>query len=198
MLGTKRQIVTPKNTMFAKCDKRLEHVLDAWMAKSGATVGDYVTSNGKYELHMPNTCRYFTVALNKPLSRKGQISLRFTDEAAYWHVMGMVNSSFAYWYWRIYDGGITYPVGLFLRMPVFTRALSRKDVAFCREIGLEMIEKSDSFVISKANVGVQENVKFPRRYRDVINRRYLDILGIADNETVFDIVHSNMALEINV
>ena len=198
LLGTKRQLVTPKAKMFAKCDRRLEHVFDAWMAKSNATVGDYVTQRGRYELHMPNTCRYFTVALDKPLSRKGQISLRFSDEAAYWHVMSMVNSSFAYWYWRLYDGGITYPTGLFLQMPVFTEALPREDVEFCRKIGLEMIGKSDSFVITKANVGVQENVKFPRRYRDGINRRYLDVLGIADDEKIFDIVHSNMALEINV
>ena len=78
LLGTKRQLVTPKAKMFAKCDRRLEHVFDAWMAKSNATVGDYVTQRGRYELHMPNTCRYFTVALDKPLSRKGQISLRFS------------------------------------------------------------------------------------------------------------------------
>lgn len=196
-IGRERQLVTPTKTMFAKCDRRLEHILHAWTDKSNATVKDLVAKDGAWTLNVPNTCRYFTVAVDNPLSRKGQMSIRLSDEDAYWYVMGMVNSSFAYWHWRLYDGGITYPSGLFLQMPVFMDALSQEDMDFCRETGREMMDCAQSFVVRKANVGVQENVKFPRTYRDRLNRRFLDALGIKDDESIFDIIHSNMALEEN-
>lgn len=196
-IGRERQLVTPTKTMFAKCDRRLEHILHAWSDKSNATVKDLVAKDGTWTLNVPSTCRYFTVAVDRPLSRKGQMSIRLSDEDTYWYVMGMVNSSFAYWHWRLYDGGITYPSGLFLRMPVFMDALSQEDLRFCRETGREMMDCAGSFVVRKANVGVQENVKFPRTYRDRLNRRFLDALGMNDDESVFDIIHSNMALEEN-
>lgn len=197
LVGRRRQTVTPARTMFAKCDRRLEHVLEAWENKSRMTVGDLVSESGSYSLYVPNSCRYFTTAVDAPLSRKGQMSLRFHDEDAFWYVMAMVNSSFAYWHWRLYDGGITYPSGLLMRMPVFMDSLSRVDLDFCRETGREMMEAARSFVVVKANVGMQENVKFPRTYRDRLNRRLLDALGVDDGESVFDIVHANTALEVN-
>jgi hypothetical protein len=112
--------------------------------------------------------------------------------------MSMVNSSFAYWFWRLYDGGITYPLGLVLKMPLFYDSLSVEDKMFFRDVGREMVDKANDFIVTKTNVGIQENIKFPRMYRDRLNRRLLDVIGVADNEKIFDIVHSNMALEVNV
>lgn len=196
-VGRRRQTVTPARTMFAKCDRRLEHILEAWEGKSRMTLGNLVSENGAYSLYVPNSCRYFTTAVDVPLSRKGQMSLRFRDEDAFRYVMAMVNSSFAYWHWRLYDGGITYPSGLLMRMPVFMDSLSRDDLDFCRRIGREMMDAARSFVVVKANVGMQENVKFPQTYRDRLNRRLLDALGVDDDVSVFDIVHSNTALEVS-
>jgi hypothetical protein len=47
-------------------------------------------------------------------------------------------------------------------------------------------------------MGTQENIKFPKKYRDMINTRFLDIIGINEDSKLFDIIHSNMALEVNV
>ncbi len=196
-VGRRRQTVTPARPMFAKCDRRLEYILEAWDGKSHANLGDFVSEDGTHRLYVPNSCRYYTTAVDVPLSRKGQMTLRFRDEDAFWYAMAMVNSSFAYWHWRLYDGGITYPSGLLMRMPVFMDALSREDLDFFRKIGREMMETAKSFAVVKANVGMQENVKFPRTCRDRLNRRLLDSLGISDDESVFDIVHSNTALEVN-
>lgn len=198
MLGTCRQTVSPGHPMFAKCDKRLEAIHQAWVQKSNSRIGLHISNVGKHELFMPNTCRYFTVATNEPLSRKGQITLRFLDADAYWYVFCLINSSFAYWHWRMYDGGITYPRGLLLNMPSFFESLTASDRQFCREISREMIERRAEFVVRKSNVGVQENVKYPRDFRDRINRRFLRILGVNGDESIFDIVHSNMALEVNL
>ena len=61
-----------------------------------------------------------------------------------------------------------------------------------------MIRQSDCYIVTKNNVGLQENIKYPKVFRDKINRRLLDILGIGTDEKIFDMVHSNTALEENV
>ena len=197
-LGSRRQLVSPDNPMFAKCDRRLEVVYRTWTLKSDSSVQAYVSPLGTHCLSMPNTCRYFTVATNERLARKGQVVLSFSDEEVYWYVFCMINSSFAYWHWRLFDGGITYPKGLLLRMPLFFRALDESDRRFCRKMARRMIREREKYVIRKANVGMQENVKYPRSFRDAINERFLHVLGLTRNARVFDVVHANMAFEVSL
>lgn len=199
-LGSKRQVITVENTRFAKCFKSLEPIYDKWLMVSGGhTLGDVVRNAARYALHMPNTCRYFTAASCAPLHRGGQIALYFDDEASRDYAYCMLNSSFAYWWWRLFDGGITYARGLLLNMPSILPAASDDDKAFFHVMQEEMTAKADSFKVTKSNVGVQENIKFPREYRDRINNRLLGIIGLTDvNSSVFDMVHSNAALEVSV
>jgi len=197
-LGCRRQKVSARSPMFAKCDRRLESIYETWLQRSDSMLGMHVGKTGSHTLSMPNTCRYFTVATDEPLSRKGQVTLRFADENVYWYVFCMINSSFAYWHWRLFDGGITYPIGLLSAMPLFYGLLCDEDRRFCRDISRQMIRERNRYVIRKENVGVQENVKYPREFRDTINRRFLQVLGVRSDETVFDVVHSNMALEVNL
>jgi hypothetical protein len=198
-IGSTRQIVTPTERMFAKCDKRLEHIFQTWKAKSEKKFGDFIIEkDGAFHLYMPNTCRYYTVASLKPMQRKGQIELHFADEDFFNYAYCMINSSFAYWHWRLYDGGITYPSGLLLEMPVFFNLLTAKDKSFFRRMREEMCAVEKKYIIRKNNVGVQENVRYPREYRDKINTRMLSILGLKDDVHSFDVIHSNMALEVNL
>lgn len=197
-IGHKRQLVTTSDTMFSKCDYRLEDIYEAWLRQSDSKLGFKVGEIGKFIMTVPNTCRYFTVASDSKMSRKGQHLLRFSDEDVYWYVMCMINSSFAYWHWRIFDGGITYPLGLLLKLPLFFGALGSDDKRFCKNTAQEMLSVAENYIVRKSNVGVQENVKYPREYRDRINRRFLKVLGVSIDETVFDIIHSNMALEVNL
>ena len=122
-------------------------------------------------------------------------SFRSADERAYFYCLA--NSSFAYWHWRLYDGGITYSRGLIEALPVFYDICSDEDKAFFRRMEEEMTLREKEFIIKKNNVGVQENIKFPREFRDRINKRFLEILGRNENAEVFDILHSNKALEEN-
>ena len=192
------QIISKQHQMYLKCFKDLEVVWDAWQNKSKSTLGEYVSQYGQYILSMPNTCRYYTTASKGIMNRRGQIVLRFEDESVFYFVFCLINSSFAYWYWRLFDGGITYTKKLLLSLPVFFDILTAEDKKFFKETANEMINISSNFIITKNNVGVQENIKFPSRYRDKINRKILDILGLDISEKVFDVVHSNMALEVNV
>ena len=197
-IGEKYQTVDIHHTMFAKCDRRLDDILDSWLKASDTKLGMCLSSVGKYELFVPNSCRYFTSAASKRLTRKGQISLRFPDENIFYYAFCMINSSFAYWHWRLYDGGITYPKGLLLDLPMFYKRLRVEDKAFFKTTANEMIETADKYLVTKNNVGVQENIKYPREFRDKINQRLLNIIGIKKDARIFDIVHSNMALEVNI
>ncbi len=46
-----------------------------------------------------------------------------------------------------------------------------------QELTEEMISRASEFTIRKKNVGIQENRKYPREYRDKINQRFLKILN---------------------
>ena len=53
----------------------------------------------------------------------------------------MINSSFAYWWWRIYDGGITYPVSLLNAMPIPLNLLSADDEKFFKTTAEKLLKR---------------------------------------------------------
>lgn len=197
-IGETYQLVSKENPMYNKCFKELVDIWTNWKNNGIKKLGDYTSHDGQNIISIPNTCRYFTTASNKLMNRNGQIVLNITDKNVFNYIFCLINSSFAYWYWRLFDGGITYPKKLLFSMPVFYDKLTNEDKIFFDNVATAMINNSKKFIVTKKNLGVQENVKYPRKYRDMINRRLLDILGINIDEKVFDLIHSNMALEVNV
>lgn len=191
-INNEYQIVSKEKPMYYKCAKELNDILNAWQEKSNSCLGNYVSQYGQNIISMPNTCRYFTTASNGLMNRNGQIVLNIDDKDVFNYVYCLINSSFTYWYWRLFDGGITYPRGLLLNMPVFYDKLTEEDKCFFRNVANEMIENANKYVVTKHNVGVQENIKFPSEYRNKINERLLQVLDL-DNikSSIFDIVHSN-------
>lgn len=198
-LSPKRQIISLDKPMYYKCFKELQPLYDCVVERAGKHIlAELVSKKGEYILSMPNTCRYFTSAIAGKMNRNGQITLHFDDEKKFNYVYCLINSSFAYWHWRLFDGGITYPLNLLLKMPVIYDSLSEEDHLFFKETVKEMSGKVNEFIIKKKNVGVQENIKFPRQYRDRINQRFLRILGFKVDNSTIDLIHSNMALKVNV
>lgn len=198
-LSPKRQKITLDKPMYYKCFKELQPLYDCLIEKAGNhTLTELVSKNGKFILSMPNTCRYYTSAISGKMNRSGQITLHFDDERKFNYAYCLINSSFVYWHWRLFDGGITYPVSLLLKMPVIYNALSEEDHRFFKEIVQEMSSKANEFIVKKNNVGIQENIKYPRQYRDRINQRLLKILDIKVDNSTIDLIHSNMALKVSV
>ena len=198
-LSPKRQKIASDKPMYYKCFKELQPLYDCIIEKAGHHIlAELVSKNGELILSMPNTCRYFTSATSGTMNRNGQITLHFDDEKKYNYVYCLINSSFAYWHWRLFDGGITYPVSLLLKMPVIYNNLSEEDHLFFREIVKEMSDKASEFIVKKNNVGIQENIKYPREYRDRINQRFLSILNLKVDNSTMDLIHSNMALKVSV
>ncbi|MBP5713559.1 MAG: N-6 DNA methylase [Prevotella sp.] len=198
-LSPKRQKISSDKPMYYKCFKELQPLYDRIIEKAGDHIlAELVSQNGEHVLSMPNTCRYFTSAVSGKMNRNGQITLHFDDEKKYNYVYCLINSSFAYWHWRLFDGGITYPISLLLKMPVIYNILSEEDHLYFKEIVNEMSSTANAFVVKKKNVGIQENIKYPRQYRDRINQRFLNILNLTVDNSTMDLIHSNMALKVSV
>lgn len=190
------QLVDDKHLMYYKCAKELKEIWHTWQSVSNKQLGDYISQDGQNTISMPNTCRYYTTASNALMNRNGQIVLKIENNEIFDYLFCMINSSFAYWFWRMFDGGITYSRGLLLKMPVFYTELSKSDKQFFRGMTTKMIETSKKYIVVKNNIGVQENIKYPKEFRDKINRRLLDILKLNDvDEKIFDIVHKNCVFE---
>ena len=188
-----RQIVDDTNPTFKKIESGLNDVYKCWVSKSQKQLKDLITEKEtEYLLDIPNTCRYFTVASARKLSRTGSITLNVENETEFYFLYCFINSSFAYWWWRILDGGITYPIGLLNEMPVPYNLLSEADKGFFSSVAKEMISKESSFIVTKKNAGVdQENIKFPESYRKMINDRLLKMLGFDFDTNIFKTVHAN-------
>ena len=176
-----------------KIDKRLNKIYKSWIDNSQYTIKDLVAKNeSNFLINMPNTCRYNTTASSKNLDRKGSITLNFEEEYVFYFIYCMINSSFAYWWWRIYDGGITYSKGLLEKMPIPLNLLDDKEKEKFKNIAIDMINKESQYKKFKLNAGEkQENIKFPEEYRNKINNMILNILKVDENAEVFDNIHSN-------
>jgi len=193
ILPDRFQLVDDKKVSFEKVAKELEEIFNDWTGKSIYTVNDLIlTDKTEFSLYIPNTCRYNTTASSKKLSRNGLITIGVGDEDTYNFLYCFINSSFAYWWWRIYDGGITYPIGLLKKMPVPMNLLSEDDKLFFKKISEEMIKNEMSYLATKTNSGLkQENIKFPEIYINKINDRILNIIGHSKDHSIFKIIHTN-------
>ena len=181
-LSSDYQIVTKENNKYYKCFPTLESLYKKWIDKSnGKTINKLTIKKGEYTLCIPNTCRYFTVGVKRDLSRTGKYTLLFNDINKYSYVYCLINSSFCYWYWRLFDGGIAkitivYPSG-------------NNDIQYFNEICSDMIINEEKYLVYKKNAGKdQENIKFPDEYREKINNKFLNILN--DNSDL-SIIHKN-------
>ncbi|MCL2599453.1 MAG: N-6 DNA methylase, partial [Firmicutes bacterium] len=191
-LGEKKQVIQLGKERYCKCHKELERVYQTWTAKAKGTINDLICTSGAYKIFVPNTCRYFTTASSRKLARGGVTELVFDNIDAYSYVYCLINSSFAYWYWRMFDGGITYSKGLLCSVPIFFDLLDSTQKEWLQNMCNEMRQLEEACIVTKNNVGVQENIKFPKKFRTQINAQLLRVLGVGDeSRDIFDFVHSN-------
>jgi hypothetical protein len=72
----------------------------------------------RYKLIIPSTPRYFISALRKEVSRSSFRILYFYNKQEYDLAYLLLNSSYAYWWWRINDGGMTISEKTLLSLPI--------------------------------------------------------------------------------
>jgi hypothetical protein len=189
LVGSEYQIVNDKNKSYHKCFIQLENVYQTWIKNSDKTMADLITSTpNEFALHIPNSCRYFTTASQMPLSRSGMHILYAKDKQSFDLLYCFINSSFCYWHWRLFDGGINYPLNLLLSMPI-----KYSEDKFWTEMTAEMTVAEKKYIVKKLNAGAeQENIKFPpQEYRNRINVKVFKLLDITDNANILQIIHAN-------
>lgn len=190
------QKVSPKQKAFYKCHKDLVEVLTKWEEFSDQKMGNLISSNTGNEIYVPTTCRYFTVGSKKELQRDGKRIVHVIDESKYNYVYCMLNSTFAYWYWRLYDGGINCPLTIINSIPVFYNKLTDIQKKEIDNIATEMQKKEKEYLVYKLNAGKeQENIKFPIEYRNRINKMFFEAIGIDKDVSIFNKIHSSSLFE---
>lgn len=192
LLNDRYQIITSKKRNYYKCHKDLLKVLDSWESLSEQKMGNIIDSKYGKEIYVPTTCRYFTVGSKKELIRDGKRIIHIPDDEKYNYVYCMLNSTFAYWYWRLYDGGINCPLTIINSIPIFYDKLTKFQKEEINKIAEEMQENENKYLVYKMNAGKsQENIKFPIEYRNRINKVFFDALGIKKDISIFNKVHSS-------
>lgn len=195
LINDRYQLVDNRRKAFYKCHIDLLNVLDIWEAKSSKKMSRLLSNDGE-ELYLPTTCRYFTVGSKKNLSRDGKRIIKVKDKNKYNYVYCMMNSTFAYWYWRLYDGGINCPLTIINTIPVFYDLFNDDQLNRLNKIATEMQKKEKDYLVYKVNAGKkQENIKFPRKYRDEINRLFFEVLNIKEDISILNKVHSSSLFE---
>lgn len=196
LINDRYQQVSANKKAYYKCHIDLLNLLDKWELMSNEKMGNFIDSNGKYKIYVPTTCRYFTVGAKKNLSRDGKRIIKIRDKNKYNYVYCMLNSSFAYWYWRLYDGGINCPLTIINSIPVFYDILNKNQKDRIDKIAEEMQSKEQKYLVYKMNAGrQQENIKFPIKYRNEINKIFFEALEFDDDIDILNKVHSSSLFE---
>ena len=196
LINDRYQLVNSKQKSFYKCHIDLLNILDTWENKSTKRMSSLINQNDGKEIYLPTTCRYFTVGSKKNLSRDGKRIIKVKEGTTYNYVYCMMNSTFAYWYWRLYDGGINCPLTIINTIPVFLDLFNEKQIEKLNKIAKEMQDNEKEFLVYKVNAGKkQENIKFSKNYRDRINKLFFDVLGISENINVLNKIHSSSLFE---
>ena len=134
---------------------------------NNSKLGDIVSKNGQYTLTIPSSPRYFIPALKKPVSRASMHHLNFSSETDMNRAYLLINSSVAYWWWRVRDGGMTLSLQTLLTTP-----LPNFDVLDSLVLELERSEEVNK--VYKKNAGVnQENVKHDKDLVERLNQHIL-------------------------
>lgn len=175
-------------TILYRIANGTEEIVNAWLLNNNK-FNSLLTSNSKYKLDIPNTCRYFTTASKRSLDRSGKITISCKDENSFYLAYAFINSSLCYYWHRMCNGGITYPITLLKDMPIFGE-VTQELKEYCND----MMQKEEEFIVLKKNAGkYQENIKFPMEYRFKLTELLLQQINLHNNLELKKI-HNNSCL----
>ena len=169
-----------------------EEITNKWLL-SKKNFKDLLTTKSEYKLDIPNTCRYFTTAAKRTLNRSGKMTVYCKDEDSFYLAYAFVNSSLCYYWHRMCNGGITYPITLLKDMPIFGQA-TQELKTYCNNL----IQNEEQYIVLKKNAGAyQENIKFPMEDRFQLTELLLNQINLHNNLELKK-VHNNSCLTIGI
>ena len=157
-----------------------------WL-QSPKTIENLLTAYSDYAINVPTTCRYYTVGAVTNLSRQGKYVLYAKSKEDFYLLYGLLNSSYCYYFYRLANGGITYPIRLLKKCPVPNILNLPSDFKEYCDI---LINNESDFIVTKKNAGeIQENIKIPAEYRNKLNQ-YMSVFFNEENYD-FTCIHQN-------
>lgn len=166
-----------------KCFKELENFVYQVINSSTKTISSLLSEEPtEFKLRINNSARYFTVGTKMKLSRDGYYDVYARNEQSFITLYALLNSSYCYMFWRMFDGGILYPKSVLLKTPLPSIEITEE----LKNTVQTMINKEQEFTVYKMNAGKpQESVKFPTQYRNALNSL------LFGNNLPFDLIHQN-------
>jgi hypothetical protein len=178
-------IQNDKDSVFYRIEKGTEEIVSMWISQKKTLNSLLSATPTEYKMDVPNTCRYFTTGSKRTLSRSGKMTIYFKDENSFYLGYAFINSSLCYYWHRMCNGGVTYPVTLLKSMPIFGEVTDDLKT-FCNK----MIAEEEQYIVLKKNAGAyQENIKFPMEYHKTLNNLLLQQVNIAPGTLLR--VHAN-------
>lgn len=189
-LNPQKQIIDETITKIYKCSPELNNLLHNWINNSTHTLNDLISEKETdYKLTVPNMCRYYMCGAKGELKRTGKFEFYLKDYKSFVFAYALFNSSFAYWYWRLYDGGINFQKSLMKTIPVFNEKIDEETFTDLEKIVNRLISEESKNKTIKTNAGKpQENIKIPNKYREKINDIFCKILNTPTN---LSYIHKN-------
>ncbi len=155
------EVVLTKD-FFPKVSKDYESLYNE--VNKSETLSTMISSNKtRFPLYIPSSPRYFIVALKKRVKRGSIKQLYFLNEKDQNYAYLLINSSFAYWWWRVRDGGMTLSLETLLSIPLLDFELDKSLIR-----NLESSELTNR--VFKVNAGVKQfNVKHSHKLQQELN-----------------------------
>lgn len=155
-LSTPRR-VSPE--LFPKVPPGLEDYYES-LRTEGIPLGRTTSPRGHLQLLVPTTPRYFLSAVRRQLNRASSRTLRFDTDEAFIRAYLTLNSSIAYFWWRVHDGGMTLSADTLSSIPI------RQDFDVSDDRVAHLVERlqqsEQTNLVVKINSGrPNENVKHP-------------------------------------
>lgn len=166
-----------------KCFKELESFVNGIMNSSTETIKSLISSEPtEYKIRVNNSARYFIVGTVRELERDGYYDVYAKDEKSFYLLYALLNSSYCYMFWRMFDGGILYPKSVLLKTPMPNINLTKEVM----ELITEMVNSEEEYLVYKKNASkMQESVKFSESLRERLNE------GLFGGGIPFYLVHQN-------
>ena len=155
------------NNFFPKVNSRFAKLLKELVSLEVLKIGDLTSRDGAFALYIPSSPRYFISALKSPVDRVSFHVLNFPSSNSRDRAYLVINSSLAYWWWRVRDGGMTLSLATLLSTPVPRFSISASLVN-----KLELSEISGK--VYKKNAGAsRENVKHSRELIHLVTKQVI-------------------------
>lgn len=158
-----------RNKPLRKIPAGLEHMVESLDSCEQLSS---LYEDGEYTIHVPSTPRYATTATVMNINRSSMIDLKFDDENDMMLAYAIMNSSIAYMWWRMIDGGITITNKQVAITPIPALTDNQKQELFNHV--RSMIANEHDHLTIKLNAGKNnENVKWNRNEIRELNKLLL-------------------------